>query len=207
MELDPDSFNAHLDHMGQTVKWRRAHACPCVSPKSGAANPACPTCRGKGYFWDAPVAGVVGFSGQKVQMAWAQYGRWQSGDIVLSIPSDSPVYAVGMFDRVTMAQGSTPFTAVVMPGETLKFPVLSIARAFVLEGGAPKDVPLPGVDGNGELVWPPGVKPHDGAQLSLSGRRSPEYFCFGEYPQDRAFHHGAALPRRVVLRKFDLFGR
>lgn len=206
MQLNPDSFNAHLDHMGQGMRWRRAHACPCVSPKSGAANPSCPTCRGKGHFWDAPVPGVAGFAGQKVQMAWAQFGRWESGDVVLSIPSDSPIYAIGRFDRVTMAQGSTPFTAVVMPGEHLKFPVLSIDRALRLEGGQPVDVERPAVDSDGELIWPGGQQP-GGVQFSLTGRRSPEYFCFGEYPQDRAFHHGAALPRRVVVRKYDLFGR
>jgi hypothetical protein len=205
MELNPESFNAHLAHMGQTAQWRRAHACPCVNPKSGAASPTCPTCRGKGHFWEPPVASVVGFAGQKTQMAWAQYGRWEDGDVVLSIPSDSPAYAVGRFDRVTMAQGSTPFTAVVMPGERLKFPVLSIDRALRLVNGQPEDVACPSVDAEGELAWPDGQPP--GGALSLSGRRSPEYFCWGEYPQDRAFHHGAALPRRVVMRKFDLFGR
>lgn len=206
MELNPDSFNAHLTHMGQTVRWRRANACPCVNPKSGAASPTCPVCRGKGQFWDGPVPGVVGFSGQKVQMTWAQFGRYEAGDVVLSIPSDSPVYAIGRFDRVTMAQGSSPYSVVVMPGEALKFPVLSVDRAFSLVAGVPTDVPRPQVDpATGELVWPAG--PPAGAQLSISGRRAPEYFCFGDYPQDRAFHHGAALPRRVVLRKFDLFGR
>ncbi|MCK7579808.1 MAG: hypothetical protein MZV65_31715 [Chromatiales bacterium] len=42
---------------------------------------------------------------------------------------------------------------------------------------------------------------------TLAGRAYPEYFCYGDFPQDRAHHHGEPLPRKVVLRKFDLFGR
>ena len=34
----------------------------------------------------------------------------------------------------------------------------------------------------------------------------PEYYCFQEIPIDRPEHSGAALPRRVALRRFDLFG-
>jgi len=206
MELNPDRFNAHLGHMGQTVAWRRSHACPCLNPRTGTHNPACPMCRGKGYFWDAPVSGTVAFSGQKVQMAWAQFGRWENGDVVLTIGSDSPVYAAGNFDRVTMAQGSVPFAAVVAPGERLKFPIIAVSSAIRLESGAPVPVPaaeMPAVDSGGDLLWPQPA----GSPVSLSGRKAPEYFCFAEFPQDRAFHHGAALPRRVVMRKFDLFGR
>lgn len=206
MELNPDSFNAHLDHMGMSVDWRRAHACPCVNPRSGAANPACGVCRGKGHFWDGAVSGVVGFAGQKVQMAWAQFGRWESGDVVLSIPSNSPVYDIGRFDRVVMGHGSVPYTAVVMPGESLKFPVLSVERAFIVQNNAAVDIDMPAISADGDVSFPAGAIPA-GAAVSLTGRRQPEYFCFGEYPQDRAFHHGADLPRRMVLRKFDLFSR
>ena len=42
---------------------------------------------------------------------------------------------------------------------------------------------------------------------SMTGRRLPEYICYHDFPQDRAHHSGARLPRKVVLRKFDLLGR
>jgi hypothetical protein len=58
----------------------------------------------------------------------------------------------------------------------------------------------------GTLTWGADVPP-DGAQIALTGRKRPEYFCLQEFPQDRAHHHGRDLPRRVVLRRFDLFGR
>jgi len=125
---------------------------------------------------------------------------------VLTIGSDSPVYAVGPFDRVTMAQGSVPFSVVVAPGDRLKFPIIAVDSAVRLEAGAPVALDaseMPAVDPAGDLAWPQPL----GSPVSLSGRRLPEYFCFAEFPQDRAFHHGAALPRRVVMRKFDLFGR
>jgi hypothetical protein len=64
----------------------------------------------------------------------------------------------------------------------------------------------PTVADDGTITWPD-ESPPVGTQISLTGRKHPEYFCLQEFPQDRAHHHGRDLPRRVVLRKFDLFGR
>ena len=42
---------------------------------------------------------------------------------------------------------------------------------------------------------------------SLTGKKFDEYFIFGQYPSDRNQHSGMRLPRKLVARKWDLFGR
>jgi hypothetical protein len=223
MMLSPAAFNAHLNKMGQRFDWRRAYFCPCRNPHSGSADPDCLNCGGKGYAWGAAVSGMSGIAGQKIQREWAQFGLWESGDVVLSIPSDSPLYAMGEFDRVTMTDSSQPFSVQIgSPSEPLRWPVVSIDRVYWLDDGEPVDAPLPSVAPDGvTLQWLP-PEPEDdeepdpevetgeppaGVTLSVTGRRRPEYFCWGEYPSDRAHHSGQPLPRRVVLRMFDLYGR
>lgn len=210
MRLSPDAFNAHLAHLGQDVTWRRAYRCPCRNSDSGASRSDCPVCGGIGTTWSDPVAGVVGISGQKVQRMWADFGMWQNGDVVLTIPSNTPVYAIGEFDRVLMADSSAPFSYTFVHDGTdqITVPVVEIDRVFwlsvggdsIVEGG----IPIVGIDGT--LTWTAGEPPAN-QQYSITGRRRPEFFVYGDFPQDRAHHSGAALPRRVVLRLFDLFGR
>lgn len=209
MRLNPAHFNAFLNNVGQHVAWQQAFACPCVNPNSGAALPSCPVCAGKGRTWNPPVPAVVALSGQKVQREWAQFGVYESGDVVVSIPSDSPVYAISAFDRVVFQDSSTPFSLVLKRGDQdlLRFPVVSISRVFwldasnnVVDGG------IPTVSADGALAWSSG-EPPAGRQYSVSGRQQPEYYVYGDYAQDRRHFQGADLPRRIVLRRFDLFGR
>jgi WD40 repeat protein len=72
--------------------------------------------------------------------------------------------------------------------------------AFSPDGGL-----VASVAENGAITW--AVAPPIGAQFSMIGRAHPEFFLFKDLPQDRAHHGGATLPRRVVLRRWDLFGR
>lgn len=209
MRLNPTRFNAFLNNLGQHVTWQQAFACPCTNPYSGAAQASCPVCNGQGRAWNAPVAALVALAGQKVQRAWAQFGVYESGDVVVTIPSDSPVYAIGAFDRVIFQDSSTPFSLVLKRGEqdVLKFPVVSISRVFWLDAaGAVMDGGIPSVNADGSLTWSAG-EPPAGQQYSISGRKRPEYYAFNDFPQDRQHHQGEDLPRRLVLRRFDLFGR
>lgn len=207
MQLDPAAFNAFLATMAQSVEWRRAHACPCRNPRSGQADRACPQCHGLGTWWEPPVTTSVALSGQKVQQEWAKLGKWESGDQVVTLASDVAAYAMGLHDRLTMLDSTAPFSRVLRPGEPIRERVASLERVTWLADGALVDAyPLPAVDDSGALAWPGGA-PSDGAQVSVSGRRHPEYFALQELPQDRAHHGGRDLPRRVVLRAMDLFGR
>lgn len=208
MKLSPERFNALLNGVGQRTEWRRAYSCPCINPASKAPSFQCPQCHGIGSVWAAPVNGMVALSGQKLQRAWAQFGAWQNGDVVVTIPSDSPLYVLGEADRVVLSDSSAPFSNTLVRGDNdkLNFSVVTVDRVFwlvnnqITEGG----IPTVGVDGT--LTWVDG-EPPAGTQYSVTGRQRPEYFVYGDFPQDRAHQQGTALPRRVVLRSFDLFRR
>lgn len=209
MHLNPDAFNAHLAHMGQQFQWRKAYRCPCVNPNSGAASPNCPNCHGKSWFWTDPVRGIAGVANQSIQLRWSQFGLWQDGDIVLSIPENSPLYEMGQFDRVIALNNTDHFSIPLVrggPNERLFEPVEKITRVFWLVDGAVMDGSLPEFNNDGTLTWGDGGPPL-GTRYTVSGTRYSEYFCYGPYPGDRNQHSGARLPRRAILRRFDLFGR
>ena len=212
MQFNPAAFDTFLTGMGQDVLWRRSYACACVNPSSGQPDPKHALCAGKGRLWDEPVATVTGVAGQKVQIQWAQMGMWEAGDLVLSIPQVSPLWEAGAFDRVTALNATDVFSQPLVrgaPAERLQFQPASVTRCFwlnpttrqVVEGG------LPVIAADGRPAWPNGGEPPPGATYSLTGTKFGEYFIFGELPSDRNQHRGMRLPRRVVARKFDLFGR
>ena len=98
MHLNPAAFNAHLDRIGESFLWRKAFACPCRNPQSGAANTKCTHCSGVGQIWAAPVDATAGVAGQKVQLQWQQFGQYLQGDVVLTIQESSKMYELGQFD-------------------------------------------------------------------------------------------------------------
>lgn len=213
MRFNAAAFDRHLVNIGQRVNWRRSFACACVDPRSGNPDPKHALCSGKGRLWNPPVETVTGIARQETVAEWAQSGLWESGDMVLSIPSNSPLWDAGQFDRVTMLNSTDVFSQPFLrgaPTERLLFQPSSITRCFwlnpanknqIIEGG------LPVVDANGLLSWPAGGEPPPGVSYSLSGSKYDEYYIFGQFPSDRNMHSGMKLPKRVVARKWDLFGR
>jgi hypothetical protein len=211
MRLSPAAFNRHLKHMGQNVEWRAATACPCVNPFSGAADPTCPQCRGKGHTWAAAVAGVVGVTRQDTNPEWKDFGNFEAGDMTLSIGSDSPLYDMGRFDRVVLMNATDRFSRVMTRGEGdfLDLRLKSIDRVFWLnsakttqiEGGIPDWNPI-----TGALTWEEGEPPF-GTQYSITGEKYEEYFAWVMLPSSRNEHQGAPLPKRMTARRWDLFGR
>lgn len=210
MQLSPDKFNRFLAGIGQNITWSRSFACPCFNANSGAAKPSCQQCKGKGRIWSAPIPCIIGIAGQKVQKEWAQFGQWESGDAVVTIPSDAPAYAAGQFDRIMMLNSTDSFSETLAHDgdDRLYVPVASIERVFwldpvtsaIIEGG------LPTVAANGVLTWLSG-EPPAGIGYCITGTKFSEYFVFNAMPSDRNEHQGAQLPKKVVLRKFDLLGR
>lgn len=209
MQFSSDWFNSHLENMGQDMLWRVSSMCPCVNPNSGAAKHNCPVCSGKGRSWAAPVKVKAGLASEKVLRAWAQFGQWTSGDAVISVPENSPMYDAGQFDRITMLNAVDRFSLVLTRGlnDRVSFQARKIQRVFwlnsqsqVVEGG------IPAVDGAGNLTWTAGAPPA-GMQYTVTGERYSEYFIYDDIPGDRNHHYGARLPRKIVARRFDLFGR
>lgn len=208
MRLSPVKFNALFNEVGQQASWRKSFACPCLNPHSGQARPDCPQCSGMGRLWAAGVPGMAAVAGRDAQRNWASFGRWDSGDVVISIPSDSPLYAIGEFDRVVLENRTEPFSINITPGinDEIRVPIVSVDRVFWLDDAqAVVEGVLPAISADGTLDWGASPPP-EGVTYSLTGRRKAEHYVFYEMPSDRPHHAGAALPRKVVLRRFDLFG-
>lgn len=213
MRFSVSAFDRFLTGIGQRVLWRRSYACACVNPSSGSPDPRHALCGGKGRIWDPPVQTVTGVASQKVQIAWAQMGMYELGDMVLSVPQSSPLWDAGAFDRVTALNSTDVFSLPLVrnaPSERLLFQPSVLTRCFWLHPTTrqPVEGALPVVDAAGRLSWPGGLgEPPAGATYSLTGERFSEYFIWGDLPSDRNQHGGMRLPRRAVARRFDLFGR
>lgn len=213
MRLNPARFNRHLKNIGQQVAWRRSYACACVDLVSGAPDPKHALCGGKGRLWDAPIETVCGVAKQEVNPEQAALGVYDTGDMTMTVGSDSPMWAhAGRYDRIILLNSTDVFSQPFQrgaPTERLIFAVKEISRCFwlgpdkqtIVEGG----IPVIGTDGR--PTWPDGGEPPLGAKYSLTGQRFDEYFIIDHLPSDRNEHSGSALPKRVSLRKWDLFGR
>lgn len=211
MQLNPAAFNALLENLGEWFQWRRSFACPCINPNSGAPLAGCQHCNGKGRLWRTPTRALAGVASSKVQQEWAKMGLWVSGDMVLSIPENSPLYDIRQFDRVVPETSSDDFSVPLVRGavkERIHGPIKSIERIFwFADDGSEVEGGIPAVAVDGTLSWPNGGEPPAGKAYSLSGSRYSEFYCFGPFSDDRMKHAGARLPRRMVLRRFDLLGR
>lgn len=209
MQLQPEEFDRFLNSIGQSFDWRSAAACPCVNTYSGAPNPDCTHCYGKGRFWAVAVNGTAGIVGRNQLKKFAQFGEWDAGDTMISIPSDSPLYAIGQYDRLVAVDRSEPFSMNLVYGvnDIIRFPVIELDKVFWIDADDNMvEGDLPTINSDGTLTWG-ATQPAAQATFSLTGRRHPEYFVYIDLPLDRPFHHGANLPRRCVLRRFDLYGR
>lgn len=211
MQLNPSAFDSFLFGIGQDLEWRRSYACACVSATSGAPDPKHQLCMGKGRIWKPAVSTVAGVANQKVMAEWMQSGMYESGDMILSIPQNSPLYTAGQFDRIVMRNSSDVFSMPMTrgaPNERLLFQVKSIERVFWLHPTTRLEVEggIPAVDDNGVLTWTDGEPPGN-TVYSLTGTKYAEYFIFQNMLSNRGEHRGARLPKRVVARKWDLFGR
>lgn len=211
--LNPGRFNALLSNsrpgLGQNVSWSKATQCPCRSRTSGAADQACPLCHGKGYIYGNEIAAWTGLAGQKISRQWADFGEYELGDVVCTIPSDSPLYNIGENDRVTFEDSTEPFSVILMGGvDALPFQASQIDSVIwrdpITKALVTGSIPTQASTGS-SLAWASNAPPL-GAQYTVSGRRHPQYWCFADFPQDRAHSAGLKLPRRVVLRKYALAG-
>ena len=212
MRLNPAAFNRHVAHIGQQLVWRRSYSCACVNPDSGAADPKHQLCMGKGRLWDEGIDTVAGVSRQDANSEFSGPGPFDTGDMMLTIPEESPMYDAGQFDRVLMKNATDVFSQPLKRGapvERLLFSVASFIRVFWLDTVTRTEVEgsLPVIDAVGNLSWPNGGGPPIGTVYSLTGIKYDEYFIFLALPSDRNQHSGARLPKRVSARKGDLFGR
>lgn len=209
MQLNPAAFNQLLTNFAEPMLWRRSFSCACINPSSGSPSAKCPVCSGKGRLWLPALQVNVAVASSSTQQQWAKMGLWQQGDLVVSIHEASPMYEISQFDRVTQLTSTNDFSLPFVHGsvtERIHGSVKAVSRLFWLDGATVVDGPLPVVNGDGTFSWPNG-EPPSGKTYSLTGTRYAEYFCFGPFSNDRMKHGGARLPRKMVMRGFDLFGR
>jgi hypothetical protein len=210
--FSPDKFDALLSNsrpgLGQNVSWARATLCPCRSRSSGAAEQNCPVCKGKGHFFGLEQAAWTALSGMKIQRQWEQFGQFELGDLVATIPQASPMWTCSELDRITFTDSSEPFNYVSIGGiDQLPWAAYEIDGVFwrdpvtkaLIHGDPPVQAP------DNSLSWASGGPPA-GVQFTVAGRRRPQYWVFSDLITDRSHSAGLALPRRVVLRKYSLAG-
>jgi hypothetical protein len=214
MLLDPGAFNAFLGMGGavtQQMAWRRAYACPCFNPASGAAVPSCQVCGGKGHTWDDEVIGNTGLTNQSPAKMMAQFGVWEPGDAILSIPSNSPLYAAGWYDRFRALGATNPFSRNLTHGteDVVYGTLVEIDRVFWIDtdGITLIDGDIPDFDDIGNLTWEAGeIAPAVGQQYSVTGTKFMEYYAYRQLPANRNVGI-AGLPLKLPVRSFDLFSR
>jgi hypothetical protein len=215
MPFSPQAFNQFLGQygqIGQEYAWYQSDACPCKDPFSGAALPDCPVCAGKGVVYAEPITGVAALAGQRAQKDWAMFGQYEQGDLVLTIPQSATIYGMGQWDRVTALNTQQVFSQVLVAGsplEKLWTSVLRLTRVFWLaaDGKTIIDGDLPTLNPDGTLTWGTGVTPEPGQQYTIRGVKMLDYYCWGMYPTNRNFQQGLQLPRKVILRDWDLWSR
>jgi len=215
MSFSVGAFNQFLGQsgqVGQQYAWYQSAACPCADPYSGQADPACPICLGKGKIYPAtPVNGVAALAGQNSQKAWMASGQYETGDLVLTIPQATPIYSMGQWDRVTALNTQQVFSLVLTAGsplEKLWTSVIGLTKVFWINDGALLIGDLPTVNPDGTINWSASpVAPPAGTQYTITGTKMLDYYCWGMYPTNRNFQQGLQLPRKVVLRDWDLFSR
>lgn len=212
MRLNRARFNRHVRHMGQDASWAPAYRCACWTPETGGADPRCPLCLKRGWVYGEAKATVVGSQQQKSQAQWAQTGMWEEGDVVITVPEDSPMWDGGQYDRVILLNTEEKFSATLTrggPDDNLSlYSVVSVDRVFwrhpqtqsLVEGG------IPTVAEDGALTWSDRA-PLPGTKYSITGSRHVEYYVFGNFPSNRNIHQGVRLPKRVVLRRWDVSNR
>lgn len=210
MRLSPLKLDAHLNRKAQPMIWRRASLCPCRTKHTAGADSDCPTCNGLGTFWDRGRATAAAVVGAKAARGYADFARWEDGDVMLSVPGDSALWAAGEHDRVTFTKGEIPFQIMARRDgfSRLNFAVAKLERCFWLSPGTRQvvEASLPKPDATGLLTWPdPDRAPDPGEQFTLMGTKRPEYFLFKDLPVSRAHFDGLRLPKRMLLRRFDLW--
>lgn len=204
MQLSPARFNAFLHRIGQNLTWSQSSRCPCADAYSGSPDPGCDHCSGIGYRWAAPVATFAGVVSKDLSKQYGQMAEIEAGDVMLVIPGDEPIYAIQEYDRVLMADRTERWSIVKTRGraERLRFEPLTLDRAEWIAGDDIVEQ-LPDSFSREGAIWTTGGPPH-GTSYAIGGTRKPEFYCYLNLPLDRPHHGGAALPRRVVLRRLDL---
>ena len=151
----------------------------------------------------------AGMTNQSQQKSFAQFGTWEPGDAVLTIPENSALYSARQYDRIRSLTASSPFSSVIIrgTGDRIVGAGIELKRVFWLttDGTAIVEGVLPHIDNGGNLTWASGGPPI-GQGYTVEGVKALELFVYLGLPSMR--NSGTnGLPKKLLARKFDLFGR
>lgn len=210
MQLSEELFNTFLGNIGVRVAWSRASECPCRTTRTGGTNVDCPVCEGLRYIWEEAIPTTIGLQGLKLDRQFGAMAEWQKGDAIATIPSDSPAYVCGEYDRFIVTDAENRFNVVLTKGkDRLKHNgVKAIERVFSVIGGTVQEYQeWDHYERNGrDLIWYDSAGMPMGTQYSIRYVASPEYFVYRDLPQDRP-QFSLNLPRKVTVRLMDLFSQ
>ena len=206
----PDRLNAMLQLIGQAVTWERASRCPCRSTRTGGPEVSCPVCRGVGWIWDTPVPCMLGVSGSTPSRKFAAFTEWEDGDVLVTIPSDSPAYDMGERDRITLTDASHRMSEVLTRGvnDQLRYrKPLVIHSVWAIVSNERKDYhDLIDYKVDGHTVTWLTAGPAQNQQYAVLYNAQPEYFVYRELVGDRPMG-GRSMPRKVHVKLMELFNR
>ncbi len=226
-------FDQLINAYGLQMTWQKSHACPCSSGggtqsrllMTGAPDPQCQTCGGRGVYWDAPQGPFTvmltfmhrAFSKDEPGAAMDnKYGLVQEGEPTLTIPSSvtAPYQQASLYDAWVNINAETYYETNLTVGgnETVPYQQsLSIAASGAVKVYDPATHQVVAVSGytvSGGTVTLPGQYP-PGTGYVVGFTAAPVYVAFkssGAYPHIRPFQQ-IPLPRRFSLRALDLWLR
>lgn len=222
--FDVDDLAEFVSDMGQAVEWRKASTCPCIDRTTGGANPTDPVCGGKGYVWKAGENYTMLLVGYDASRMREQYGDMEHGDAVLTIPpfyfnkAKSPWQKItckaydelGEFDSIIAAEGTERYDHVAVKGGNEVLPsqrpvalqsVYDVATGAVRSWKVGSEVSLVGRT----VTWAPTMGPAADVQYTVTFTARPEFIVVRSLTMLRQHQGGRALPRKVHLRKANLF--
>lgn len=206
MKMVQEKFENLIDEMGQTISWYKSFRCPCFDARSGEPDPSCASCSGKGQVYSAPVTCNIAFSGMDAQKDWVGYGRFETGDLVVTVGYNSQAYDLAEGDKIVLLDSSIPFETTGTTGAPVNLShVVSIESPRLLVNGTVVIKSATWSEQN-NLVWS-SPAPNAGIPFTIKGRKNPVYTVYTDLARDRHHYHGAHYPRLVVLRVLDLVGR
>lgn len=227
--MPSQSFDTLLAAYGIDLTWQKSHLCPCTmggSNITGSPDPQCNTCRGLGWYWNAPSTtfrGLITFihmsptPDEPGTMMDPKFGQIQMSEPTLTIPfnprndiwtqaSEFDVYTqVNALDRfeVSLQQGGVQ---TVPYQQKLSIPATGAVTVYNQSTSTVETVS--GYTVNGPTVTLP-VQYPNGTSFVLSYTAAKAFVAWrlaGTMGHDRPFGN-ETLPKRFRLQALDLWLR
>lgn len=220
-------FDGVIAAYGIDLNWQKSHLCPCIygGPITGAPDPACQTCLGRGWYWDAPsdtFRGLITFihlspsPDEPGTITSDKFGMIDRGEPTLTIPQTAAVpYANASVNDIYTEVGTHErFQAELQAGGNTLLPyqqglsVPASGAVTVYDSANSVVVSVSGYVVSGAQVTLPGTYP-TGTSYIVSYTASKAYVAYriaGATPHERPFAN-LPLPKRFRLQALDLWLR